>query len=298
MERKDTRSSFVRRASRGVKAIGATSFLVKQKGLRRLAKPTKKPEIEWKRMVETSEARARLKKPSYQDLTQLDDKRRKLLMLARETSPIDSLGRVWLIGHTVIPRLLKHGLTWLVVCVFGITATITRMGVDVGDLSDVSRILDGVSTMVTFMIIFYVSYCYNRYTEQYADVQSVMHAITNACVSARVAFTDKEEVHRLWRYLNMLHASAYCGLTEELTEENFLLPFAERNLLFGDGEMVMAQGDAAEFAVVVLSGFGSASIPRIRPVRGAVAPCSSRRCSSSCNRAASDYERSIGWHWR
>ena len=38
------------------------------------------------------------------------------------------------------------------------------------------------------------------------------------------------QVHRLWRYLNMLHAAAYCGLTDELTEGNFLYALTSRLL--------------------------------------------------------------------
>ena len=58
--------------------------------------------------------------------------------------------------------------------------------------------------------------------------QLIMHSINDACLIARVTFEDTLEVHRLWRYLNMLHAAAYCGLTEELSETNFLMPLCEK----------------------------------------------------------------------
>ena len=35
------------------------------------------------------------------------------------------------------------------------------------------------------MIIFYVGYCYTRYTDQFKDVENMMHAIIDACVLSR-----------------------------------------------------------------------------------------------------------------
>ena len=85
------------------------------------------------------------------------------------------------------------------------------------------------------MIIFYVGYCYSRYNEQFDDVQHIMHAIVNVTLMARANFSDRDEVHRLWRYLNLMHASAYCGLTDYLTEENFFLPICDKHHLLDEG---------------------------------------------------------------
>ena len=64
-----------------------------------------------------------------------------------------------------------------------------------------------------------------------------MHSINDACLIARVTFEDPLEVHRLWRYLNMLHAAAYCGMTEELSETNFLMPLCDKYGLLSVGEV-------------------------------------------------------------
>ena len=64
-----------------------------------------------------------------------------------------------------------------------------------------------------------------------------MSSITKLCLAARVTFSDPEETLRLWRYLNMLHASAYCGLTTSLTLYNFFLPVCRRHHFLGEGEM-------------------------------------------------------------
>ena len=39
------------------------------------------------------------------------------------------------------------------------------------------------------------------------DVENLMHALVDACMLARVFFVDQNEVHRFWRYCNMLHAA-------------------------------------------------------------------------------------------
>mgnify|MGYP000689135448 CR=1 FL=1 len=67
--------------------------------------------------------------------------------------------------------------------------------------------------------------------------QLIMHSINDACLIARVTFEDELEVHRLWRYLNVLHAAAYCGLTDELSETNFLMPLCDKYGLLSVGQV-------------------------------------------------------------
>jgi len=68
-----------------------------------------------------------------------------------------------------------------------------------------------------------------------------MNSIVNACLSARATFSDQQEVHRLWRYLNLLHVSAYCGMTDYLTKQNFFLPLCEKHKLLGEDGFVRAE---------------------------------------------------------
>jgi len=137
-----------------------------------------------------------------------------------------------LLPRTVIPRLLKQRLIWLVFATFAVTATIARLGHG-GDAEEAAVYLEGGDKFVAFMIIFFVGYCYTRYNSQFDDIQHVMHHIVNACLLARATFSDPAETHRLWRYLNLMHASAYCGLTDYLNEANFFLPLCEKHGLLG-----------------------------------------------------------------
>ena len=56
-----------------------------------------------------------------------------------------------------------------------------------------------------------VGYCYNRFTSMFSDLEAVMRNIINCCAVARVSFHDAAALYDLWRYLNLLHVTAYCG---------------------------------------------------------------------------------------
>ena len=88
--------------------------------------------------------------PTYEELVALNTKRTKLLSLARDTSPIDTLLRLRLLPRTVVPRLTKHPLTYFIFLTYGIAATATRLsGIDAETLATVTESLEGGGTVVT-----------------------------------------------------------------------------------------------------------------------------------------------------
>ena len=44
------------------------------------------------------------------------------------------------------------------------------------DVAEAEEIRDAGGTMVTFIVVFYVGYCYTRYNSQFDDVQLIMRA--------------------------------------------------------------------------------------------------------------------------
>ena len=217
-------------------------------------KRQKNQNLEWVPLVEgassgTSSAGKAGVDLTYEDLREMDKKRKSLLKLARSTSAIDTLVQLATLPRTVLPRLAKKPLIWAMILTFGAGAAIARLSVLSEELLEEALLLDGVvrdsGTMVTFMVVFYVGYCYTRSNEQFADVQKIMHAINDACLAARATFDDPDEVHRLWRYLNLLHVCAYCALTESLTQSNFFEPLVKKYELWGMG----AQGEEERAAV-------------------------------------------------
>jgi hypothetical protein len=283
--------------------------------IRRFAtRPAKRqqPDIEWRALVETSSSLLNEKKMTWVELQELDAHRRKLLMLARETSPIDSLGKLWLLPRTVIPRILKRVVTWLVLSFFAAGAMLSRLGfIDAEAAADISGTLEGISTVVTFMIIFYVSYCYSRYEAQYEDAHRVQEAVVDACLSARVCFSDSDEVHRLWRYLNLLHVSAYCGLTTDLTEENFLRPFAEEHGLFAEEGSATRRLELAALSKIDVDSSGSRACSMfevwsfevirgeaIRGVNGSLPPPIAARQMEDVSRAGKSIKRLFAYRFQ
>ena len=149
-------------------------------------------------------------------------------------SRADSIARMAALPRTVIPRIATHALTWLVFGVYAGSATTCRLGVDFG-VRDLTS-FDSSNTLVTFMIVFYVGYCYNRYTAQFEEVEQIMHTICETCSLARVCFRSPAEVRRLWRYLNLLQAAAYTGLSSAYDEANFFMPLCKRHNLLPTSE--------------------------------------------------------------
>jgi hypothetical protein len=180
---------------------------------------------------------------TFADISKTDVERKKLLSLARETNPMDSILSLAALPRTVVPRILTHALTWLVVACYAAACVMTRSGVEIGIL-DVNS-FDGSNQMITFMIIFYVGYCYSRYTSQFQDVEDMMHSVQQACVLGRVCFRDPDDVHRLWRLLNLLHLSSYTGLSPSYTEQNFFLPLCKRHDLLPKDDVQKSSEESA-----------------------------------------------------
>ena len=98
----------------------------------------------------------------YKTLRRNDLNRRHLMSLTRGMSPIETVGKFRMLPRTVLARLIKSWVTWLILFIYGGAAAGTRSGVNFGEL-DLTA-FDGGGTIVTFMVIFYIGYCYNRYT--------------------------------------------------------------------------------------------------------------------------------------
>ena len=202
-----------------------------------LLKPPKHPQNWWKNvkyewipMIDNGKYEQRDRIKDVSAVRRLDVKRKDMLTIARNLRPIDSVGAFSLLPRTVLPRIMKYGWTWLILVLYALIASLTRIGTDFGEV-DVEK-FDAGTSIITFMIVFYVGYCYTRYNQMFDDVERIMHSLTDACMLARVHFKDLNEVHRFWRYCNMLHAAAYTSLTVAYSKDNFFGPVCEKSDLF------------------------------------------------------------------
>lgn len=100
--------------------------------------------------------------PSHAVLRTDDKVRLELLALSRETSPVATVLRFDMLKRTVLPKLLTQPTQWAVLLVYAATAICARLGFHIGEVSESASSFANAGVMVTFMIIFYVGYCYNR----------------------------------------------------------------------------------------------------------------------------------------
>lgn len=64
--------------------------------------------------------------------------------------------------QTVFARLIWFPIFWILLATYAAIATLSRTGViDLGE--PIPSAFDGASVLVTFMVIFFVGYCYNRH---------------------------------------------------------------------------------------------------------------------------------------
>ena len=156
---------------------------------------------------------------------QLDGEVRKKLLNVRGKSPMDNIYRLHLLQDdpsTALtpPRLLGDPL------IFGGAATVRRLNLlSEFQHEEVDEDVGGAGTMITFMIIFYVGYCYDMYCKSFGLVQRVIaqyipprmstsrSRLRRPCLGAiSTSFTprilrpvccyERENFHQLWRGTN------------------------------------------------------------------------------------------------
>ena len=168
----------------------------------------------------------------YRETQARDQVRRALLNDARTHGSIDTVLRLDKLHQTVIARLPLHPVTYLVLGTYAASAALTYAG----KLSPIQTpdYYDDFGMLVTFMIVFYVGYCYGRFELMFGQVKQGIRCIFNCCMMARATFKNKESLFHLWRYLNLLHASAYVSLTPTYKKGNLFTAFVEQHALLLD----------------------------------------------------------------
>ena len=168
---------------------------------------------------------------TFADTQALDLHRQRLLRYARISSLPMLPFRIDTLHYTVLPRLLKSPLAWLVLVFYTVSAALARTGV--WEVSYDPNALSGSGMLVSFMIVFYVGYCYNRHFQQYEVCTAAQGAVVSCCLLARANLPHAEDRQLLWSCLNLAHAAGYCGLTPTCTSA----PFNQPPLNCSDGSL-------------------------------------------------------------
>ena len=92
---------------------------------------------------------------SWEGVVKVEAQRQRLLALARSAAPIDTVFRLTLLPRTVIPRLWKYKSLWVILVVYIVSATVTRLGYQI-DGPQAQETLETGSSFVAFIIVFFV----------------------------------------------------------------------------------------------------------------------------------------------
>jgi hypothetical protein len=130
-------------------------------------------------------------------------------------------------------------------------------------------------------------YCYKRHEEQFDDVQHIMNSIASVCLMARANFEDSGEIYRLWRYVNAMHCTAYCGLTDHLTEANFFTPLSKKHGLLGSKKIQEVELAAVRNIGIDANGVRACSMFEVR-----LTPAAPQRSSVGTRPAAHQHPQS------
>ena len=65
------------------------------------------------------------------------------------------------------------------------------------------------------MVVFYLGYCYNRHFEIYLASSEARSTIVSVCSEARACLPETAQ-RKLFVHLNLMHASAFCGVWPRL----------------------------------------------------------------------------------
>ena len=138
---------------------------------------------------------------TFQDTIELDQHRRLLLRYARLASLPTLFFRIDKLPHTVVPRILRSPLVYVVVFAYIAAAALARTGSWTYE-HDVHA-LSGAGLLISFMIVFYVGYCYNRHFQQYEVCTAAQGAVVSCCMLARANLPREEDRRLLWQVLNL-----------------------------------------------------------------------------------------------
>ena len=124
---------------------------------------------------------------AYKDTMKVAGERERLLRDARRYSPISLVLAFWKIPQTVLVRLVRFPIVWILVGVYAALAALTRTGaIDLG-LVDSNEIEGSASVLVTFVVVFFVTFCcaraHSTNTAQ-AAAQAAAQAVAQAAAQA------------------------------------------------------------------------------------------------------------------
>lgn len=173
---------------------------------------------------------------TYEETVEQDKERLAVLRFSRETDVQWSCfkGSTYLIRRTIIPRLIRSPSLWLAFGCFALGATLARLdvlGLEEGDSG--TNQTTAASVLITFMLTFYLGYCYSRYYAMYFLCVEAGDKVAEIAMLACM-YIDKKSAWLVWRYCNQALVAAFVGLSPVYGVDNLFRKFVEAEGLVRD----------------------------------------------------------------
>jgi len=202
----------------------------------------------------------------FADLERDDAARMRMLALSRDTDLVfgSEMFDPTALLSTVLPSLMVAPPTLLSVCSYAVGCSLARTGVLEFARDDFdTNALTGASVLVSFLIAFYLGYCYDRYYRIYSACMDCRNHVMECCALARLYLYDPSDVWRIWRYTNLAHVTAMIGLSPCYTVDNLFHDFVREQELFSfdeNGEPSEEGGHARELQLLLGSNIESTGL--------------------------------------
>jgi len=175
---------------------------------------------------------------AYVDTVQADKRRKHLLLLTRRADPLFAVFDFRHITYTALPRVLTSLNMFIIMATFAATAVTSRYGYwiyteDANAARDDGDAVVGMELLVTFNLVFYFGYCYNRFWQQAELAFQAKNAISAVCSLVRASSMADEDVTNVWKWLNLAHITGYVGLSPVYTRVNLLEGISKDHDLMG-----------------------------------------------------------------
>ncbi len=174
------------------------------------------------------------KERTYEDLKNIEAKRRKLLKTAKN---ITRFKMIFAFSETLLPEVLTSRsfatvfILYIVIRILIVQEIVKQEAWFVVTSSSIAMI----GGFLSFFLVFFANQSYTRFTTLYGNSMSMEGRIFNVALLARTNLPTNE-AWRLMRYLNAAHLLGYVGLSEVYSETNFFDPMNENLQLLTESE--------------------------------------------------------------
>ena len=146
-------NSKLERLKSKAKLAGDVAVVAKHSRLTRMAGGPpgwKKKRPEWVPFLDNGDFEQSKRIENIDAVRDLDLRRKNLLRLSRNLSPVQTVATLSLLPRTVLPRIIMYPFTWAIFACFIVSSAMSRAGFDFGEVDPAA--FEGGTAVITFMM--------------------------------------------------------------------------------------------------------------------------------------------------